>query len=268
MAIRISKRFLDRAKKHLRHYQRILGEAQSRDVNESDTVVIVSDMLADIFGYDKYADVTTEFCIRSTFCDLAVKVNGQARFLIEVKSIGTDLKANHLRQAVDYGAKQGTEWVILTNGAIWQAHRIKFDKPIDSDEVFTLDLLDPSVKTAELLIKLHLLSKEASSNAEIGKYWMQKEATSRFVLAQLFMDDDILRTLRRELRAISSDVKVSVEDLRDLVRNEVIKRELLEGDKAASAEALVRKAARRQARAKSVTTTAEQTATSASGTPG
>src|SRR5262245_26521645 len=57
MAIRISKRFLDRAKQHLRRYQKILTDAQARDVNESDTVVIVSDMLADLFGYDKYADV-------------------------------------------------------------------------------------------------------------------------------------------------------------------------------------------------------------------
>lgn len=86
--MRISKRFLDRAKQHLRRYQKILKDAQARDVNESDTVVIVSDMLADLFGYDKYSDVTTEFCIRSTFCDVAIKLNGELRFLIEVKSIG------------------------------------------------------------------------------------------------------------------------------------------------------------------------------------
>jgi len=249
--MRVSKRFLDRAKHHLRRYQRILADAQSRDVNESDTVVIVSDMLADLFGYDKYADLTTEFCIRSTFCDLAIKLNGELRFLIEVKSIGTDLKENHLRQAVDYGAKQGTEWIVLTNGAEWQAHRIRFEQPIQSDQVFTVNLLDPATKTADAVAKLYLLSKEAAGNTEIGRYWTQKEATSRFVLAQLFLDDDILRTLRRELRAISSDVKVSVDDLRELVRNEVVKRELLEGEKAAQAQSVVKRAARRQARARS-----------------
>ena len=251
--MRISKRFLDRAKQHLRRYQRILADAQARDVNESDTVVIVSDMLADLFGYDKYSELTTEFCIRSTFCDLAVKLNGELRFLIEVKSIGTDLKDNHLRQAIDYGAKQGTEWIVLTNGAEWQAHRIRFEQPIQSDEVFRINLLDPDTKTGDLVDRLSLLSREAASTTEIGKYWVQKEATSRFVLAQLLLDEDVLRMLRRELRAISSDVKISVDELRDLVRNEVVKRELLEGDKAAQAQAVVRRAARRQARIKAVT---------------
>lgn len=252
--MRISKRFLERAKHHFRRYQKILADAQARDVNESDTVVIVSDMLADLFGYDKYADVTTEFCIRSTFCDLAIKLNGELRFLIEVKSIGTDLKDNHLRQAVDYGAKQGTEWVILTNGAVWQAHRIRFEKPIESDQVFSVDLLDPSAKTADLVATLFLLSREACQGSEIGKYWLYKEATSRFVLAQLLLDEDILRQLRRELRAISTDVKVTIDELRNLVRSEVVKRELLEGEKASQAEAIVKRAARRQARVKTEAT--------------
>lgn len=43
----------------------------TRDVNESDTCVIISDFLADVLGYDKYGEVTTEFAIRSiTIADL------------------------------------------------------------------------------------------------------------------------------------------------------------------------------------------------------
>jgi hypothetical protein len=91
--------------------------ARSRDVGESDTVLIATDFLADVLGYDKYSEITAEFVIRSTFCDLAIRTNGQLRFLIEVKAIGTDLKENHLRQAADYGANQGADWVLLTNGA-------------------------------------------------------------------------------------------------------------------------------------------------------
>ena len=44
---RVSKRFLDRAKANLRRYQKVLEGARARDVNESDTVVIVTDFLAD-----------------------------------------------------------------------------------------------------------------------------------------------------------------------------------------------------------------------------
>src|SRR5687768_16462172 len=135
--MKVSKRFLDRAKGSLRRYQKILESARARDVNESDTCVILTDFLGDVLGYDKYTEVTTEFSIRSTFCDLAIKVGGRVQFLIEVKSAGTDLRDNHLRQAIDYAANQGIEWVLLTNGVVWQAHRVRFEQPIANDLVFT-----------------------------------------------------------------------------------------------------------------------------------
>jgi hypothetical protein len=53
MAIKMSKRFVDRAKAQLRRYQKIIESARARDVGESDTCVIVSDFLSDVLGYDK-----------------------------------------------------------------------------------------------------------------------------------------------------------------------------------------------------------------------
>ncbi|MHB1326690.1 MAG: type I restriction enzyme HsdR N-terminal domain-containing protein [Gemmatimonadales bacterium] len=248
MTIRVSKRFLDRAKTHLRRYQKILESARARDVNESDTVVIVSDFLADVLGYDKYADLTTEFCIRSTFCDLAIKLDGQIRFLIEVKSIGTDLRENHLRQAVDYAAKQGTEWIILTNGVEWQAHRVRFEQPIQNDEVFRIDLLDPTAKQVALLNRLSLISKESLVGAEIAKYLTRKEAMSRFVVGQLLLSDPVLGAIRREVRRLSPGLKVTPAEIQGLLEGEVLKREVLEGERAASAKTFIRRGQRRQRR--------------------
>jgi hypothetical protein len=37
----------------------------------SDTVIIVTDVLAEVFGYDKYSELTAEFAISGTYCDLA-----------------------------------------------------------------------------------------------------------------------------------------------------------------------------------------------------
>ena len=61
----------------LKRFQPILNDARKRDINESDTSVIVADMLAYMFGYDKYAEITSEYAIRSTYCDLAIKIDGQ-----------------------------------------------------------------------------------------------------------------------------------------------------------------------------------------------
>jgi hypothetical protein len=45
----------DRLALAIKRFQPILASAQSRDVNESDTSIIVTDLLADLFGYDKTA---------------------------------------------------------------------------------------------------------------------------------------------------------------------------------------------------------------------
>jgi hypothetical protein len=246
--IKVSKRFLERAKPALRKYQKLFADARVRDVNESDTVVIVSDFLSDVLGYDKYKDLTTEFAIRCTFCDLAIKFDGKLSYLIEVKSIGTDLKENHVRQAVDYGAKQGCEWVILTNGAEWKAYRIRYEQPLDYDLAFSVDLLATDAKLSEQLQLLSLIAKESGSGKEIDRFWQHKEATSRYVIAQLFLQDSILGVVRRELRKLSPGVKVDRDELTALISNEILKRDVLEGEKAESAVAFVKKMSRRRAR--------------------
>ena len=42
-------------------------------------------MLAGVFGYDKYSEVTSEFAIRGTYCDLAIKIDGALKTLIEAE---------------------------------------------------------------------------------------------------------------------------------------------------------------------------------------
>lgn len=246
--IKPAKKFLDRAKRQLRRYQKILKSARSRDVGESDTVLIATDFLADVLGYDKYSEITAEFVIRSTFCDLAIKTNGQLRFLIEVKAIGTELKENHLRQAVDYAANQGAEWVMLTNGAAWRAYRIRFEQPVSHDLVFELDLLDPDCKTSDLVRTLYLISREAVGGEAIDRYWQQKEATNRFVVAQLLLSLPLLAALRRELRRLAPGIRVTEETLGELLQLEVLKRDVLEGDKAEAAGKRVRRATRKRER--------------------
>src|SRR5438105_8169960 len=90
----------ERLSSGLKRLQPVLESAKSRDVNESDTSMIVTDVVADILGYDKYHEITRELCIRGTFCDLATKIDGKIRMIIEVKAIGTELKDQHTKQAV------------------------------------------------------------------------------------------------------------------------------------------------------------------------
>lgn len=232
----------ERLSSGLRRFGPILAAAKSRDVNESDTSMIVTDMLADIFGYDKYREVTRELAIRGTYCDLATRIDGKFQMLIEVKAIGLELKEAHAKQAVDYAANQGVEWVALTNGHLWRVFRVIFAKPIDAELVLDIDILALNPKSAGDLESLYLLTRESMLKSGLYAYHDHLQATNKFYLAAVLLSDAVLDTMRRELRRVS-DAKVELDELREALRQEVIKREVIEGDKADSARKKVAKSA-------------------------
>ena len=73
---------------------------------------------------------------------------------------------------------------------------------------------------------------------------------SKFNLAALILSDPILHAIRRELKRISPDVRISVEEIKEALGHEVIKRDAIEGDKAAEAQKLVNRAAGKALRQK------------------
>lgn len=251
----------------LKRYRPILDSAKQRDVSESDTVIIVADMLSDIFGYDKHQHVTTEFAIRNTYVDLAVVVDKTIRFLIEVKAIGTALKDTHVKQAIDYGANKGVEWVVLTNGITWRVYKIYFSQPIEKSLVFEIDVLAENPKSADLIECFGILSKEGFSKSSMADLLQQKQVTSRYAIAATLLSDTILDELRRELRRISPGLKVDTDYLRMLLENEVIKRELVESEEATAATSLIKKLQRSLAREKKKTTDPENCGTESSPVP-
>lgn len=224
----VPKRVAERLTKEVPAFQKVLTAAKNRDVNESDTVTLVVDMLGSVFGFDKYSEVTSEQAIRGTYCDLAVQLDGKLRYLIEVKAIGLSLKDNHLRQAVNYGANQGIPWVVLTNGIRWEVYRIKFEKPVSHEEVLALDFLDLSARKSEDRDRLFLLSREGLAKAAIEEYHAHVQTVNKFVIGALIQSDDVVTVLRRELRKLTPISKVSENEIRTLLP-EVLKREVLEG---------------------------------------
>lgn len=233
----------------LRKFQPILASARSRDVNESDTVVIVTDLLHEVFGYDKYSEITSEHMIRGTFCDLAIKLAGTLALLVEVKAIGLDLKDQFVKQAVDYATNQGCEWVALTTGAQWRVYRVQFTKPIVSELILELDLLQLNPRADADLELLWLLAKEGWQKERLGEYAAQRQALSRFSIAAVVLSSPVLDVIRRELRRITPNTRIEVEEIATALRQEVLKREVLEGEKADAARKLAARASGRPLRA-------------------
>jgi hypothetical protein len=242
MTMSVPSRVADRLSSGLKRFQPVISAAKARDVNESDTSMIVTDMLADVFGYDKYNEITRELAIRGTYCDLATRIDGKFQMLIEVKAVGSELKDNHMKQAVDYAANQGIEWVTLTNGHWWRVFRVLFGKPIDTEVVLNLDMLTVSPKNAADLDCLFLLTRESMLKSGLYAYHDHLQATNKYYLGAVLLSDPVVDMIRRELRRLS-DVRLEGDALRELLKSDVVKRDVIEGDKADSARRKVAKAA-------------------------
>jgi len=244
----------DRLVAGLKRYQAILSASKTRDAGEADTVTIVKDMLADVFGYDKYAEITSEHSIKSTFCDLAVKIDGTVRMLIEVKAIGIDLKDIHVKQAVDYAVNQGVNWVILTNSVTWRIYHVIYSKPIGQELVLDINLLELDPKSPEDIERLYLWCKEGLARTALEDYEAHKQALSRFLIGAILQSEPVLELVRRELRRVSqlnreaAEIRIEMEQIEAVIVNEVIKRDVLEGDKAEEARKKVAKAANKALR--------------------
>ncbi len=249
----------DRLSSGIKKFQPILNNAKTRDVNESDTVIVITDMLSEIFGYDKYSEITSEFMVRSTYCDLAIKLDSKISFLLEVKAIGLELKDNFVKQAVDYAANQGIDFVVLTNGVLWKIFKIAFTKPIDQELVFEFDFLDLNHKNSDDIEKLSLLSKEGWLKSFLYEYHSQKQALSKFFLSALILSDPIADVIRRELRKIAPDVKVTSEQIKEVILKEVLKREVIEGEKADEAKKKINKVFNKISKSKAVKQVAVET---------
>lgn len=252
--IKIPKKVSDRLKKEIGTFQKVLAKAKDRDVNESDTVTIITDMLASVFGFDKYTELTSEQAIRGTYCDLALKLEGKTKFLIEVKAIGLNLKENHLRQAIGYGATHGIPWVVLTNGIDWEIYKIRFEKPVNYDLICSFNFSEINTRKQEDLDKVFLLCKEGIEKSAIDEFHDHVQTVNRFIIGAIVQSEPVISVIRRELRKVSDSVSVTIEEIQRILNAEVLKREVMQGDQATEAMNRLKKAQKKIERKRSQAT--------------
>ncbi len=246
----LSKRVAERIVSQSKRYQGILADAKNRDVGESDTRLIINDMLADVLGYKKFIEITSEYCIKGTYVDLAVKIGEEIRFLVECKAIGATLKEAHVKQAIDYGANHGIEWVILSNGVIWQIYKIHLAKAIEKTLIYEVDFLTTSPKNQQLIECLGNLSREGFTQSSMAAFCQQQQITSKFALAAILLSPPMLTAIRKEIRRINPSVKVDEELLKTTLENEVLKREVVDSEDAKQASDILKKASKTIAKSK------------------
>ena len=232
-------------------FRKVLLQARERDVNESDTVTIVTDILEEVFGFNKYSEITREFAIKGTYCDLAVKGPKRIEYLIEVKAIGRDLKDSHLRQAVTYASQEGVPWVVLTNGVNWEIHRVVVKGRVESSKLLAFDLTALNPQKTEDQETLFLLCKRGVKKDMIDDFYAYRQSVNKYTIGAVLLTEPVVRAIRKQLRLINDGLKVDEDEIECLIRKEVLKRDLVESESAKEAAKSILKALNKISKTKS-----------------
>lgn len=212
-----------RLKASVKRFNKPLSDMAERDANEGDTRLLVTDFLCEALGFDKYSDLTTEYQVKGEFADYGIRVDKDLVAFIEVKRVATKLAAKHLRQVQNYALNEGVEWVLLTNGAQWQAYHITAKMPVEVDLALEVDLLGDDTQ-AQKANQLFYLTRESLKRRQIDELWKARRATSPQSLATVLASEPVLTAIRRELRRETGH-RIEEAEIAELLRDTVLRPE-------------------------------------------
>jgi hypothetical protein len=201
-------------RKDLKKFLPHLLKAQEEDLNEADTVQRLVKVFEEVLGYDAMTEITREKQVRDKFVDIAIKIDGAVRLLVEAKAGGTTLRDRHIEQAERYAAEANIRWVLLTNGVTWHLYHLSFEDGIDYDRVFVVDLSSDTIEKASEL--LGLLHRQAIRKGEHEEFWQHHAALSAESIGKALFTEEVLRFIRREIRK-REKMLVDEEDLANAI---------------------------------------------------
>ena len=217
----------ERMRAAIKKFSKPLADLVARDANEGDTRLLVTDMLCDGFGFDKYAELTTEYRVKGEFADYGIRLDKDLIAFLEVKRVATKLAAKHLRQVETYAVNEGVEWVILTSGVVWQVYHITGGLPILVDLALEVDLFSDDTFSHKAN-QLYYLTKESLKRRQIDTLWQAKRATSPKSLAKVLTSDNVVTAIRKELKRTTGQSVTDPEVVR-LLNATVLRPECLDG---------------------------------------
>jgi predicted type IV restriction endonuclease len=201
--------------KDLKKYLPIFQQAYDQGINEAETSLRISKFFEEVLGYDVFSEISREHVVKDRNVDYAIKLNGKVKFFIEVKQAGIALKERHIEQAENYAANSGVPWVLLTSGRYWQLYHLTFDEGIQSDLIWSVDILGDDVKAAAE--KLSLLHKKSIAKGEIEDFYAKVKTLSPRSVVQAIFHESTLKMIRACLKN-STGVRVDEQELADNIK--------------------------------------------------
>ena len=221
---RSPKEVMERKIKRIKQETKLLlpkfNQAVDKNINESDTRLLINKILQNVLGYS-IDEIKTEQCIQGRKADYVISIKNKDRFVIEAKKIGIALRERQVFQATSYGAFSGTMWAVLTNGIIWQLYRITTNEKVESHLVFNIDLrdgLDDQEAHCFYLISKHgILRKNL-----LERLWKKVSTLCNDNIITAILTEDVIKKIGKELKK-QTGYKVNQEELRDAIEGNVLR---------------------------------------------
>ena len=195
----LSKNKLLKFTQSIKDYKKKFLDKPLGELDESGTRLLINHFLTDMLGYETLSEVKTEYMIKGTYADYVIQIGGKRHFLVEVKALSLNLSSNHLRQSINYGANEGIDFVLLTNGRVFELYKVLFEKPISNELIFSLNLSELS-NLKIIADQLQYLHKDEVLKKGLDVLWDRHSALSPKNLSKLLFSDEVVKFLKKELK--------------------------------------------------------------------
>ena len=183
----------------IKDYKKRFLDKPLGDLDESGTRLLINHFLTEMLGYETLSEVKTEYMIKGTYADYVIQIGGKRHFLVEVKALSLNLSSNHLRQSINYGANEGIDFVLLTNGIVFELYKVLFEKPISHELIFSLNLSELT-NLKIIADQLQYLHKDEVLKKGLDILWDRHSAISPKNLSKLLFSDEVVKFLKKELK--------------------------------------------------------------------
>ncbi len=203
----------------IKKYKKYITIARSKQMNESDTSMIVADMLSEMTWFDKLTDITSEYKIKGQFCDYGIRYENKLHMLIEIKQISFELNEWHLYQVTSYAWNEWVKRVILTNLQNRQLYAIFLWEKIEKELLLSIDVLSDIKWNDEKIISFfEMIHKDSIKKKLLEKMLTEKTAWSKSNIIKTIMKPETIKYITKQLEK-STKVKIPVEHIYDFLKS-------------------------------------------------
>ena len=194
----------------------------------------VIDILTEVFGFHEFKEVYFQEMVfdkgKKKVVDMVIKLQGEIIYCIEVKAAYLALKDKHVKQAARWADAADVPSFVLTNGIEWQIHSINKKESTRSILVGEFDLTKINPKKEADQQKLFMLCREGVKKDLIKQAAKFKSVMNAYVIGAVLQHDNLLKQVRKNMKKVSPGFNVSIDAIRKMVTEEVLRPDMMEGD--------------------------------------